>query len=301
MYIHKESESFEAKIFKLILLVINRRKKIEKVIKNKKFPSEPAAIPRFIINNFNVKNTFFQDRNFWTIQPKNISTEKIVIYIHGGAYIANMSYFHWSLIAKLAKKSNATFIIPNYETAPFAGYFEAHHLIQGIYLEVLKNSISENIVIMGDSAGGGFSLSFAMSLRDDDLPQPSQIILLAPWLDISLSNPNIAALEKKDKMLSVSGIKMAGKLFAKEMSTVDHRLSPVYGNVQNLGKISLFAGTHDILFADILKLKNKLEEDKIEFNYYEYPKMFHVWMAIVNLPESQTAIKQISDLINSQE
>lgn len=115
-----------------------------------------------------------------------------------------------------------------------------------------------------------------------------------------MSNPDIAEIERKDKLLGIKGLKMAGELYAAGTHPTDYRLSPVYGDFSGLGKISLFIGTHDLFLADSRKLKQKMEEQHIGINYFEYPKMFHVWMAFTNLKESHHAITQIATLVNSK-
>ncbi len=154
---------------------------------------------------------------------------------------------------------------------------------------------------MGNSCGGGIALGFAQKLRNENKPQPSQIILNSPWLDITLSNMDIIELDKKDKLLGIKGLKMAGALYAAGINPIDYKVSPIFGDFSGLGKISIFIGTHDLFFADAQKLKKKLEQQQIAVNYFEYPKMFHLWMALTNMKESQHAIRQLAKLINTKD
>jgi acetyl esterase/lipase len=79
----------------------------------------------------------------------------------------------------------------------------------------------------------------------------------------------------------------------------DHFLvSPGLGNLENLGKISVFSGTHDILYTYALDFKKRLQNEGYAFNFYEYPKMMHVWTAITLMKEARTALKQMATLIN---
>lgn len=125
---------------------------------------------------------------------------------------------------------------------------------------------------MGNSAGSGIALGFAQKLRNENKPLPSQIILNSPWLDITMSNPNITETDKKDKRQSIKGLKMAGQAYAAGLDARDYRVSPLYGDFSGLGKISLFIGTHDLFLADSRKLKQKMKEQNIPINYFEYPK-----------------------------
>ncbi|GAA0564655.1 hypothetical protein GCM10009415_53950 [Chitinophaga japonensis] len=153
-----------------------------------------------------------------------------------------------------------------------------------------------NLTLMGDSAGGGFALALAQKLWHEGLPQPGRIILLSPWLDITLSNPGIKEINKIDPFLGIAGLQEAGRIYAGEMDPSGYLLSPINGILEGLGKISVFTGSRDILVADARKLRQLAASKGIEIDYYEYKEMFHAWM-LLNFPESQKAKQQIIDLL----
>lgn len=171
-------------------------------------------------------------------------------------------------------------------------------MIKQVYLELLENVKPKNIILMGDSAGGGLALAFAQTLKLENIHQPLKIILLSPWLDISLSNPMIEDIDPSDYFLNVEGLRMTGKAFAGNLAHDDYHLSPIYGPLEGLGEISLFIGSHEILVADARRLKSMAEMKHIRFNYFEYKGMFHTWM-LLNLPESRKAREEIIEIVNS--
>lgn len=126
--------------------------------------------------------------------------------------------------------------------------------------------------------------------------QPENIILISPVLDMTLTNPEIKEVESRDPIIATPGVRDIAKLYAGERSVEYYLISPIYGNLECLGKISVFIGTHDLLFPDVKKFKKMMEEKGIPINYYEYEKMLHVW-PLFPLPESKKAIKQIIDII----
>jgi acetyl esterase/lipase len=109
---------------------------------------------------------------------------------------------------------------------------------------------------MGDSSGGGICLALAQRLREENLPQPRRIVLLAPWLDASLSNPEIAALDNIDPFLDEDGLKYAGSVYARDVDPKNYLVSPLYGSLRGLARVTLFIGTCDILFPDCRKLRD---------------------------------------------
>ena len=205
---------------------------------------------------------------------------------------------HWQLFDKLIEATGATIVVHDYPLVPHYTQKEAFELTDKVYENLLAKYKTETKYFIGDSAGAGLALAFAQLLRNEGRPLPNQIILSAPWLDVTLENPEVMKIDKDDKMLGINGLQMAGKAYAGELDTKNYRVSPIYGDFNDLPKISLFIGTHDLFWADAKKLKSKLEKESINFNYYEYPKMFHNWWIAVGMPESKSVIKQVAPLIN---
>ncbi len=152
---------------------------------------------------------------------------------------------------------------------------------------------------MGDSAGGGLALGYAMKISREEVKQPTQIILFSPWLDVSMSNPDVAKYADRDPILHVNSLKIAGKQYAGELDTAHYWVSPIYGDFSRIGKVALFAGTHEVMVADARKLSRMLAEQHIGCNYYEYPGLFHDWVLAPWLKETQQAIQQVVDLVGS--
>ena len=140
------------------------------------------------------------------------------------------------------------------------------------------------------------SLALAELLKEKHLPQPGNIILISPALDMSLSNPKISEVEKLDPMLAVPSLIDMGKWYGGRKGSKHYLVSPIYGNIEDLGKISLFTGTNDILNPDAKKLKIMADEKGIKINYYEYPYMIHIW-PLLFFPESKKARAQIIEII----
>jgi epsilon-lactone hydrolase len=135
-------------------------------------------------------------------------------------------------------------------------------------------------------------------MQVEQVQQPGQIIMLSPWLDLTLTNPDISKIDPLDSFLGIEGLQKAGRAYAGTADLGHYLPSPINGPLDGLGKISLFIGTNEIFLADARKLKALAEAKGIDINYYEYPDMFHVWM-FLNFPESKKARQQIFDLVRS--
>ena len=152
------------------------------------------------------------------------------------------------------------------------------------------------MTLMGDSSGGGISLALAQRLREDGHEQPAGIILLSPWLDATLSNPEIEEIDKIDPFLGVKGLKYGGEVYARDVDPKSYLVSPVYGSLKNLAPVTLFIGTRDILYPDCRKLRDNAAAEGVAIDYREYPGMVHNWM-LGPMPEAKQAIKEIVEAI----
>lgn len=149
-----------------------------------------------------------------------------ILYLHGGAYINDASVYQWKFCDKIVQETNAEVIFPIYPLAPNHTWAETYDLLTEVYQDIL-NDTDAPVIIMGDSAGGGLAVSFCEYLSEMNLEQPDKMILLSPWMDVSMSNPAAADYEASDPMLSAYGLIEMGKCWAGELELTDYRVSPM--------------------------------------------------------------------------
>ncbi|WP_337101360.1 alpha/beta hydrolase [Paenibacillus sp. YIM B09110] len=276
----------------------SNKAKFVKFLEQKRIENaKPYILPIGIQQKMDIAMEHQYGKDCYVLKGKQQANEKIILYLHGGGYVNQPLGAHWKFIRTLSDLSNATFVVPVYPKVPHHQYHESYAQVLPIYEKLLMKTSPQNIIFMGDSAGGGFALALAQLSKEKDLPQPSRIILLSPWLDITLSNPDIQKFEINDVMLGSYGLGIIGKLYAGDTDPNHYLLSPINGDIQGLGEISLFIGTHELLLADARKFRDRANKEGIKINYNEYPKMNHVFPALP-IPEAQKAIKQIIDLIS---
>jgi acetyl esterase/lipase len=125
--------------------------------------------------------------------------------------------------------------------------------------------------------------------------------MLAPWLDLTMENPEIVSLEKRDPMLNLKTVKKAAMSYAADSNSLRNPyVSPIFGNLEQLAPMSIFIGGRDVLKADTDKFREKCMAAGMPINYYFYPKMMHVWMLAPFLPESEKAFLQIGKLLETK-
>lgn len=299
-YIHNTPPSLISKILQTTMKFIGMKRRTEKKMVRNTFDKEPAPLKKSLLSAFHIHEILQNGRKVWTISPKEHKSDLVILYLHGGAYMGNILKLHWDLIEQLLNKTQATIIIPDYPLVPEATYQETYQFVENLYAQLLVQYPNERIVFIGDSAGGGLALGFTQQLRNENRKQPDQILLFSPWLDVTMSNPNIQIIDKKDQLLSIKGLKSAGEKYAGSIALDDYRVSPIYGNFSGLCPISIFTGTNDLLYPDAQKWKQHMKTQNGNFNYFEYPSMFHDWVIITSLKESQDVLDKVAVILNEE-
>jgi acetyl esterase/lipase len=298
VYLHHKHPSWSARLVSAYISMRGMKQDLDKAIHKQQFQELPAPVPERLTRQFTFSEEELLGRKVWIISPKMGVPTKTVMFLHGGAYVNNLTKYHWDFVAEMAERTRVRWVVPDYPLAPAATYRDVYAFVETLYRQLLERTDGNHLMLMGDSAGGGLALGFAQYVRELGLIQPSQLILLSPWLDLSVSHHEIRELDRKDPMLSVSALRWCGLAYAGDQDLRHYQLSPVYGNLKRLGKIALFIGTHDLLLADCRYLHERMEEQGVDYRYYKYPKMVHDWMLIPWIREAKRAIEQIVHLIN---
>ncbi len=219
-------------------------------------------------------------------------------YLHGGGYIMDISSVHWDFVMRMCETLGASATVPVYPLAPEHKAAEILSEMHALYRDISAAHGARNITIMGDSAGAGMALSLAQIVRDAGDALPTELVLLSPWLDANGDHPAQPDIEKRDRMLAIAGLVGAGKMYAGHLPVNDARVSPLFGSLNGLPPIQMFAGTSDILLPDAQRLRDlaKTAEGAPPIDYHEYEDMFHVWM-LLPVPEAKTVVRQITGFI----
>lgn len=295
-----EKRSIKSKLIEDVIKVSgfknynSKEKNIEKEI-NKRLdsPEKAFVLPKMPFKT-KVEKHQLKKMNYYIFNNNNQKTK--IFYLHGGSYFDQPLFLHFQFCDNLAHSLNCQVIIPIYPKTPYYDHEYSQILVLALYKKLFTTN--DKIILMGDSAGGGFCLSLYYLLLSNKLILPNKTILLSPWLDVSMTNSNIPILEKKDPQLSAVSLKEMGKLWAGNDSVFNPLVSPLYGNIADLKNIFLFVGTHEIMLPDCRLFKNKCLKTKVNLGYYEYKKMDHVFI-LQPIPEAKKAFKEIIKIIKN--
>ncbi|CAM5652716.1 alpha/beta hydrolase [Mycolicibacterium aubagnense] len=254
----------------------------------------PAIMQRFDISTHSVAGFPVYD-----IAPKNGGSKRI-LYLHGGAYVFEITTYHWALIAEMAERLGFGITVPIYPIAPEHDFHDMFGMVGSVYREMLEETAAEDIIFMGDSAGGNMAVVLTMMMAEEGLPTPGSHVLISPGLDMSLANPAVFEAEQRDPWLGIPGGLEAVRLYGAGMERSDWHISPLYGDLTVLPPTLLLTGSHDLLTPDNLIFADKARAAGVEVELVHEEGMFHVW-PLINMPEARRARDRIVAFLNRQE
>jgi acetyl esterase/lipase len=244
-----------------------------------------------------VTNFVFAETKITEIKSTD-NSKKLLIYIHGGAFISGPSQHHWDAIKKIAKATNYTIWMCDYPKAPEHKILKLNNNIDLVYKTATEKYNTENIVLIGDSAGGTLIISLVQRLIQKKQVLPSKIVLISPVLDSSFENPKIDKIDKQDPMLSKKGLLSAKKMCIEDGNLKNESISPIYGSFEGFPTTYLFIAENDITCPDQQIFCERLKILKIE-HYINFGKgMPHIWPLLPVMKESKIALNEIVKILN---
>ncbi len=247
--------------------------------------------PEQIMEVCEIKTYTYRKRNVFTVtktNEKDSNTKKYILYFHGGSYVAEATQNHWTFLENIVKDTGYTVIMPDYPLTPKYHYKDVYNMVEPLYKEVIEKVGSENLIIMGDSAGGGLALGLYEKMAEEGIALPVKTILISPWLDVRLGNENIREIEKKDTILNKETLRIAGIAYAGNDGINNYLVNPIDGDISTLQNIKIFIGTEDILNPDCQLLKEKADAVNGDVEIKEYKDAKHIWIIDNNSGEEVT-------------
>ncbi len=221
--------------------------------------------------------------------------EHVIFFIHGGYYVYQMGSEQVALMNRLTRQTNSLAVIPMYPLAPFHTAESGHEMMLRLYEQVCSENPGKKIILMGDSVDGGYSLALAENLARNGMVQPDELILLSPWVDVTMRNPDIADYAEVDPMLTVTMGKMSGEAWAGSLPADDWRVSPINGDLSQLRNVSIFVGTRELFYPDDTLLYEKLKGNP-NVRLYVGRGQNHVYPVYPTL-EGRMAMETIAEIV----
>jgi len=239
------------------------------------------------------------------ITPTELSPEnrRVILYLPGGAYIMRTPQLHAAMVSRICLQANASALICYYRLAPEhpfpAGLDDA---IAAFDLLLAQGHKPEDIIIAGDSAGGGLALALLLALRDSKRPTPGCAVLMSPLLDAGDEAPSRVKNSKTDSALPHPARRAVNPrtLYAGEHDYKDPYISPIYGTFEELPPIYVLVSDSEMLLDDSLRLARKAHMYQTDVRVDVWQKVPHVWVSMPFLPESVDGIQRIGQFIKDK-
>jgi len=250
-----------------------------------------------------------RDTETITINVGGVSADQVItpasrpnrhaLYLHGGGYRlgAPSTYRHFTW--RIASAAQARVLVIDYRLAPENPFPAALEDAVSYYCWLLaEGADARQIVIIGDSAGGGLALALLLKLRDSGLPRPAAAVVLSPWTDLALTGASLTLNAKLDAIVHAED---APIIAADYLAGADPRhpyASPLYGDPTGLPPTLIQVSSEEVLRDDAVRMAEKMQRAHCQAELQIWPRMPHVWHFLAPiLPEAREAIAEISKFV----
>jgi acetyl esterase/lipase len=236
------------------------------------------------------------------LTPRTPAKGKVLLYLHGGAYIMGNFATHRQLVSYIARASGVKTLLPEYRLAPEHPFPAAVEDALSLYRALRDDGYAPgDIMFAGDSAGGGLTMALLLSLRDSGEPMPAGAVLFSPWLDLTGSGESMKTHAHRDPWFNPDELQTIASYYCKEVEFEHPLVSPVFADVTGLPPIYIQVGEDEILLSDSTRIAEKIEAAGGDVTLEVWPGMWHVFQVFVHqMPESKEAIRKIAPFVRAK-
>ena len=256
-----------------------------------------VRVPRYFRGYFTEEkyqaSTGFEMQVFRHIQP----SRKLILYLHGGAFIYPPVFFHWRFLHDLCLRTNTDAQLPVYPKSPEYDCEYAVKTILDFYKTLSESRQYEEIHLVGDSAGACLCLVVAQEAHKNGWQKPTSLNLLSPCVDLSHTREKeMRVLQDRDIMLQLDRVILLNAIWQGSLPAQHPWVSPVFGDFSGIDNLNVYFGSDEILQPDDLFLKETYEKAGKTGLFREFEGMFHTF-AMFPIPQGFKAIKDIANNI----
>ena len=229
------------------------------------------------------------------ITPADADADKVILHFHGGGYVIGGINAHIMMCVPMAKSLNIKMLLPDYHVAPENPFPAALEDGLQAYRWLLEQGYkSNNIIISGDSAGGGLALAITLSLRDNNEPLPVAVICISPWADLTLSGESHITNADSDVVLTTDVLKEWASAYTDESNWRNPLVSPIYADFHGFPPLFIQVSDDEVLLDDARRLAEKAQADVVNVTLKIWNGLWHVWhTAGTMIPESKKTYDEI--------
>ncbi|MEP5938024.1 MAG: alpha/beta hydrolase [Erythrobacter sp.] len=252
-----------------------------------------APVPASFERKFQVEHWQAAGQKIVTLHPKSGPGEWHMLYFHGGGFVLPLAKEHWPMLGAMVERFRMSISVPMYDLVPESTYSAQDAVADEAFAKLASEHDPAKIILNGDSAGGHMALSLAMRQAANGGPKPGKLALFAPWLDATMQDEAMQAVEPHDIMLKIGAVATLGKLWAGDRDPKGPECSPLYASDEALSQLPptrIWTGQHDLFIIDSRSFTMKLCNAGVDAKLYEYAGAPHVFMLVTPSRESKDTL-----------
>lgn len=229
----------------------------------------------------------------WLEAPE-IDAGRVVLYFHGGAYTQGSLLSHRSLCGRLSRACRARVLAVDYRLAPEHPHPAAVEDATTAYRwSLAQGREPHQIVVAGDSAGGGLTTATLLALRDDGAPLPAGAVLLSPWVDLTMSGDSIESRAEQDPICSPASLQESATWYVGDGDPAAPLVSPLFADLSGLPPVLILVGTAEVLLDDATRLADAARQAGVDVTLEVQDDLIHVYPMLAGIPEADQAVDRI--------
>jgi len=231
-----------------------------------------------------------------------VDTSKLMIHLHGGGFILGSCITHRKLAAHLSLESGLPVLLIDYRLAPEHPFPEGLEDVAQVYRKLIESKYSPSqIILSGDSAGGGLVVSSLLMLRDANNRLPIAYVLISPMLDLALTGESLASRKELDPLITDFDLRDTVSHYAPSEMFTHPLVSPIYADLKGLPPCLIHVGDHEVLLSDSTRFATLAQDAGVDVTLDIWDDMWHVWHSFApQLPEAQEALQKIGTFIKTK-
>lgn len=235
------------------------------------------------------------------VTVQGVDAETVILYFHGGVYVIGSAAASVPLVGDLARRAAAKVITLDYRLAPEHPYPAAVDDARAAYEGLLAQGVAPvQIVLAGESAGGGLAVATLLALRERGVPLPSCGYLMSPYVDLTLSGDTLVEKRAVDPLLTPEALRARIPDYLGGANASDPFISPIFADLTELPPLLIQVGTHEILLSDALRLGERAAISDVAVTLDATPGVPHVFQAYASvLDEAGAALDRGADFIKA--
>ncbi|WP_330345459.1 alpha/beta hydrolase [Streptomyces longwoodensis] len=236
-----------------------------------------AAVGRPATDGVVTRRTVLGGRPALELDPADASGRGRLLLLHGGGYVVGSPDTHAGLVGELARRAGLRAVSVDYRLAPEHPFPAAVDDGLAAYRELLADTDPRDLVLAGDSAGGGLSTATLLAARDAGLPQPAAVVLFSPWVDLTLTGGSIRAKEDADPLFVEADLRDYADLYLGTTDPAHPLASPLFADLAGLPPLLVQVGANEVLLDDAVRLAGRAGADDVEVTLEVGPGLPHVF------------------------